>query len=1184
MKKFAAILLTLIVIVAVVVLVGPSFVDWNSYKPQISAAVEEQTGRRLNIGGAIELQILPSPRLSVADVSFSNPSGFAEPEMARLESLQVHVALRPLLTGTVQIASVTLIRPVISLERLADGTANWEIKQPSGGEISGSGSNGGTAAAVSLDGADIIDGILEFRDAASGQVHRVEDLDAKIAASSLSGPFSANGSLIYQGLKAGFEINLGDIDAGRAAAAAAVLEITDAGGSVSFDGTADLDGGPEIRGDLALKSDSLAKFVEVIASALRIDTATPPGLAQAVDMTAKVVATPKTAEVKGLTVQFGEARLQGAVSASLGDLTEIDAKLSLGRLDLDKLGVMDAAPAGRSKPGLVDAVPASAGGDFTLPSDIKATVALSADAVDIKGRAIRQVRLDTRLENGVVNVDGLTAQLPGGTDLTVAGTLYADAGLPRFIGRADVVSDNLRTALDWLGVPLDGMAADRLRKGVFGTDVDASPRQVQLSKWTVDIDNTSVGGGLSLLLRDRPAFGLSLSVDKINVDAYLPIAQSSEKPRSTSDSPARSGPGAGPAAQATALLAAFDANFLIQVGEATFQNTVFRDAALDATVQEGKVVIRDFSVKDLGGASLKVAGMLAGTVAQPSTDITMTVKAKSAARLARLAGLEITETLKKLGGFTLESKVLGSLESLNIDAGLKMVGGRLALKGVVEPLTSPPSMDLAVKLTHPKVDNLLGLLVDGFEKRALDLGAGTLTGTIMTRPDQRMDLDTTVDIAASRFKLKGIVRPFAEQPEIDATVSFQHPDIVRLIRLTVPDFKPSRRDLGPMALSFALKGGAAALDLGDLKLVAGPATLAGTGDLALAGPRPRFNFKLAADTLDVDPWLPPAAPKPKGVTPAVPATADGREWSRERLDFSALQAIDATLSVSAKKVIFSPYIADNVVLSTELDGGKLTLRELAGGLFGGTIRGSGRLVSTGTPTMEMALNIKNADVRQAALTTSNIGQVSGVLDYETTLSSQGRSEFDLVSALQGAGRFTVRDGAVEGIDLPAVSEQLKKLDRAVDFLVLAQRAMNGGTTPFQSLTGSYVITDGVLRSDDVTLTSAVAAGKSSAVVNFPPQEMDAQSRFWLTEHTNSPPIGVRHVGPLHNPRMVLDVEKMQAYVLQRVVQRGILRQFDGTKTPSASPTTPVQEDNTLPALDKIKPKDALQGILKGLLK
>jgi hypothetical protein len=50
-----------------------------------------------------------------------------------------------------------------------------------------------------------------------------------------------------------------------------------------------------------------------------------------------------------------------------------------------------------------------------------------------------------------------------------------------------------------------------------------------------------------------------------------------------------------------------------------------------------------------------------------------------------------------------------------------------------------------------------------------------------------------------------------------------------------------------------------------------------------------------------------------------------------------------------------------------------------------------------------------------------------------------------------------------------------------------------------------------------------------------------------------------------------------------VVQRGILRQFGGAKIPDAERTVPV-ETNKLPALDKIKPREALQSILKGLMK
>ena len=204
MKQFGAILIGLIVVAVGAVLVVPGFVDWNAYKPEITAAVEEQTGRKLTISGAIELQILPSPRLSVADVRLSNSVGASEPAMVRLDWMQVHVALRPLLSGTIKISSVTLMRPVISLERLADGSMNWMFAGSSSATTAvGAGDSGSPApaavSAMSLDGADVIDGTVIYRDSLGNRTHRIENVDATIVVQSFGVQFLTKGALTYQG-------------------------------------------------------------------------------------------------------------------------------------------------------------------------------------------------------------------------------------------------------------------------------------------------------------------------------------------------------------------------------------------------------------------------------------------------------------------------------------------------------------------------------------------------------------------------------------------------------------------------------------------------------------------------------------------------------------------------------------------------------------------------------------------------------------------------------------------------------------------------------------------------------------------------------------------------------------------------------------------------------------------------
>lgn len=1204
MKKILGFLIGLVVVLAIVILVGPGFVDWNAYKPEITAAVEEKTGRGLAVDGSIELQILPSPRLSVAGVRLANAEGATDADMISLDSLQVHVALGPLLSGEVKISSITLIRPVISLERRADGGGNWEFpgltdaststaatSTPPATGTGGAGSN----VDIRLDSAEIIDGRVVFRDAVSGKTHRIEDLDTIIAATSLNGPFSATGGLVYQGLKTQFEASLGRIDTGRATPLKLALTLPDIAGDLSFEGAIDVDAGPSVKGKIAAKVLDLRAAAGTIGATFGAPSDLPAVLAKPFSLAATLAGDPTRFEVSDLAIDLEDARVQGTVSGDLSAKPSIDVALTLGRLDLDKFGVFAGsprpAPATTSPQGTSTA--ASEKDGFTLPQGLRVKFAIVADGVDYGGRAVRQIRLDGLLDQGAIVVDVLTAQLPGGTNATVTGTVYADGGLPRFVGRADVVSDNLRTALTWLEVPLDGLAADRLRKGVFGADIDASPKQVELSNWTVDVDNTRIGGGLSLALRDRPAFGLSLVVDKVNLDAYLPSVEASGKQSSDNAESSAQGAAKGDVgAEVTALLASFDANLLVKIGEARYRNTVIRGAALDATVQAGEIVIRDLSVVDIAGAGLKVTGKLAGTVAAPSTDIDVGVSAKSAAALARLAGLEVGETIQKMGGFSLRSKILGSPASLTLDAVLDAVDGRLEAKGVVRPLASPVGLDLALKLSHPRAEALLALFGGGQSPAPLKLGAATVSASVLTTAENNIDLDATVTVATSRISFKGLLKAFAATPEVEARVSVDHPDIVNLIRLGAPNFKPARRDLGPFALGFDMKGDAGALAFSGLSIQAGPANLVGSGAARFDSDRPKFTVSLTSDTLAVDPWLEADAPKPKGAVVAVPASSAGREWSRERIDLGALRTFDADLDISAKKVTYSAYVVDGFALKAALAGGRLTVNQIGGGLFGGRIAGSGQLDAIDVPAAELALKIDNADIRAAALAIANKGQVSGILDYETGLTTRGASEYDMISALNGSGRIRVHDGSVEGIDLPAVSDQLKQLDGALDFLKLAQRAMNGGATPIDELTGSYTITDGILRSDDIALKSKTATGKTTVTVNLPVQELDASSRFWLAEHPNSPPIGVRHVGPLANPRTILDIEKLQAYVLQRVVERGVLRQFGG-KRPQAAPTTPVTGGEVAkpeaapaptPSLEDLKPRDALKGILKGLLK
>lgn len=1195
MKKLVLAVLALIVVLGAVVLVGPSFVDWNSYKAEISRTVEEQTGRKLDIDGDISFQVLPAPRLSVEQLKLANVEDGSADTFVSASALQIHVALAPLLSGKVKVASVTLKDPVVALEQFPDGRNNWTFSTPDGATEETAVAAGDTSAAgggdidFSLDGATITNGRISFLDHGTGTTHTVSGLDAALSASSLNGPFKLTGDFVYRDVPITLSAATGTIDAGRATPLETIVTLGDEAAELSYSGTLVLGDMPRLMGTIgATAKDLVAAGAELAPLGTGTD-ALPAALAGPFKLSARLEASAGEAKLSELAVTAGGISAKGTVTTLLADGVAVDAALALDRFVLDDvLAALSTTP---GSPGNVpSATPAPANtetAEFTLPTGIDADLVLTADAVDYRGGVIRHPRLEASLAEGTAVLKVFSAQMPGGSDLSLSGTAESANGSPHFSGRADFVSDNLRGTLGWLGIEIDSVAADRLRKGSIGADITASPEQIQLTNWTMDLDTTRIRGGLTLLLRDRPAFGLALDLGKINLDAYLPPEGQTgeEQPASGADKAAPAGPS--PMEQAAVALNSFDANVRIGFDEITLRKTPIIGGQLEARIQNGALSVSKLAIADLGGATVNLSGSLAGAVSDPNTKLEFEIAAKSVARLARLAGLEPDETLQRIGAATLNGSILGDLSALTIDATAKAVGATASVKGIVHPLAQPLNVDLAVKLQHPSADKLTATLAPDNLPEGVTLGSLALAATVMSAPDGAYGLDATMDLGGGQLGLKGSVAPGPETTAVSLDTRYAHPDVVALIRTLSPNYTPSKRDLGPATLESRLEGNTDNLKINGLRLGIGPVSLTGTASLALTGPRPKLTLAAESGTIAIDPWLPKGSAAPAGsVAPVVPVKSSSRTWSRETIDTSGLLAADADIALKAEQVLYGAYKLDKVDLAAMLENGALTISRLTSGLFGGTLDGTASLKHAATPTGGLTLSVKNADVREAAISASGAAQVTGTLNYETSLETAGRSEYALVSGLQGSGSITVSDGTVEGFDLPAVSEQLKQLDRSVDFLVLAQRAMQGGTTPFESLAATYKITNGVLQSEDISLKSTTAEGRGTAVINLPPQEMDVRTRFWLSEHPNSPPIGLRLTGPLDNPRQILDANKLQAYVLQRVIERGILRQFNkGTSSDSSSDGTATPTPDSAPSqpVEKVDPRKALRGVLKGLL-
>lgn len=710
MRKLLIAVLAVLGVLLAAVLVLPAVIDWNSHKDAIAARISAATGRAVALDGDISLSLFPSPKVSVAGARLANPPGFALPNMAVLKRLDLTVALMPLLGGRVQVESMTFVEPLFVFETGVGGGFNWEF----GGAVSPTdqpqdASGGSFTPVVSFDEVSIEKGTILYRDDRTGKEERAVGLDARVVAASLAGPFQVNGSFRLRGVAVRGEVTTGRFTEGAAVPVRAALVFPETDTALRFAGIAAAapGGGTRAQGDLRAEGGNLATAL----APLGLGAGVSERLTQAFSLRAAVEGTGDALAFNSLDLQFGDMRASGTARLETGERPRAKLALTLNRLDLDAWLAGPAAPAAaqpapRGRPAPPPETAGAAGG-FALPKDLVAAVDIVAEAVTFNGALIRQARLEASLTDGTVSIERVAALLPGGSDVVAGGTLSATGGEPVLDLRMEANADNLRGVLEWLKQDVKDVPPDRLRKASFSGRIQGRPGRVEVTGIDLRVDTSRITGGVAYVDRGRPAYGVRLDIDRLNIDAYLPPP--AEAP--VTAAPAGGTPTNGRSSGPLDALRRVDVNLQLSAGSLTVRNMTAHGLVVDATAAGGALVLREAKVADLAGVSGQASGRIGRLSPPGQLDLTVNAAAESLAGLARfVAWPPAAPTPERLGSVTLRGRFGGDLERLTLDVDLAAAGGTLAAGGTVADLATKPQADVTLRTAHPELGALVSLL------------------------------------------------------------------------------------------------------------------------------------------------------------------------------------------------------------------------------------------------------------------------------------------------------------------------------------------------------------------------------------------------------------------------------------------------------------------------------------------
>ncbi|MBX3638731.1 MAG: AsmA family protein, partial [Rubrivivax sp.] len=344
--------------------------------------------------------------------------------------------------------------------------------------------------------------------------------------------------------------------------------------------------------------------------------------------------------------------------------------------------------------------------------------------------------------------------------------------------------------------------------------------------------------------------------------------------------------------------------------------------------------------------------------------------------------------------------------------------------------------------------------------RPLVDAAVTLAGTVDAGPSQAAgpaatrftspQVDVTVDGAVGGAKLRGsLATPLA----LDLGAgTLALPEMV--LALTLPN---------PRGGSVALQArGDAELKLDTL---AGTVRLAGRfddtdvdGQLRLHGTAsPSLELALKLGSVDLDRYLagpgPAGAASPASAGPALP-------------DLTALRGLDAAGQLQVQQLAVAGLKAGDVQLRWRAQDGRLVVDPLSAALYQGRLAGSASLTAAAVPRIALRQRLSGVAVGPLLKDALGSAAVEGRGDVVLDLTAQGRDAAVLKRSLAGSGRVELRDGLVRGVN---VAQVLRRVGAAVGGRVAGHTGTGSAaeSTDFSELSGSFMVSGGVARNDDL---------------------------------------------------------------------------------------------------------------------
>ncbi len=551
-KPFKIILATIAAITMLptaAVCILPFVIDPNDFKPGITSAVKEKTGRELVLDGDLKLSLFPIG-ISTGKLALSNAPDFQAPPFATLEESNIKILLLPLLSKKIEISHMALKGLVLNLARNKQGITNWSDLADSGQMPAAPTVSAGTQdqqpmpaaspATFAISGITIENARINWDDLKAERHLEINDLNLNTgkfsfdqpAGISLSLALLNSGSNTIQAFKLNSELTINKqldifalhhsdlqlITSGEAVPGKSLttaLTVADLAldmrqqtarisglqlksGDVTL--TAEMTGTsirdkPSFHGPVAIAQFSPTKVMQQLAIAVpaRQDANALSKLSINFDL----AATADSADLQNLAISLDDSQIKGVVGIKGFAQPAVIFNLDIDALDVDRY----LPPADKASKPIASPAVFLAGGFSALPIEtlrkLNADGKVSLGKLKANGLTMQDIDLNLNTKNGIITTQQSAKQFYQGS---YAGDLNMDT-------QGDKSTLAVNEKIDH--VQIEPLLKDYRAEACMSGIVDASA-QLQGQGHKTDELKASLNGQLSFLFKDGVMKGFNL--------------------------------------------------------------------------------------------------------------------------------------------------------------------------------------------------------------------------------------------------------------------------------------------------------------------------------------------------------------------------------------------------------------------------------------------------------------------------------------------------------------------------------------------------------------------------------------------------------------------------------------------------------------------------------------------------